>query len=49
MKAKHRVKLLCYKHLSKYVTDKFTVVVMEDKKDAAKREYERQGYQVSVL
>lgn len=46
MKAKGRVKLYCVKILPCGVLDRFSVVVMESKKDAAKREYKAQGYKV---
>ena len=46
MKAKGRIKLTCFKKLPCGVMDRFTVCVMADKKDSAKREYESQGYTV---
>lgn len=49
MKIRNRVKLYCYKVLPNTIVDRFSVVVTEDKKNDAKREYERQGYKVTVL
>jgi len=47
MKSKGRVKLTCFKKLPCGVIDRFTVMVLVDKKDAAKKEYEAQGYKVN--
>ncbi len=49
MKRVGRVKLRCSKRLRRRVYDTFFVVVASGKKDAAKAEYERQGYSVRVL
>ncbi len=46
MKPKGRVRLTCFKKLPSGVLDKFVVIVTVDKKDAAKKEYEAQGYKV---
>ena len=46
MKSTGRVRLYCAKRLPCGVIDRFTVVVMTAKKDAAKKEYESQGYKV---
>ena len=46
MKSKGRVKLTCIKKFPCGVLDKFKVIVTVDKKDAAKKEYEAQGYKV---
>lgn len=42
----NRSSLLCVKFLRKGVVDRFTVIVPIEKKDAARKEYERQGYKV---
>ena len=49
MKAYGRVKLFCFKRLGHRNVDRFTVVVADGKKDAAKKEYERQGYTVKTV
>lgn len=49
MERKKRVTLICYKNIIGDVYDRFRVVVSADKKDAAKSEYQRQGYHVYVL
>lgn len=44
-----RVILRCSKKIVGHVYDHFDVVVSADKKEAAKSEYQRQGYYVIVL
>lgn len=46
MKKANRIQLFCMKFLRIGVIDMFTVVVPIEKKDAARKEYERQGYKV---
>ena len=46
MKMANRERLLCVKYLRRGVKDRFTVIVPIEKKDAARKEYERQGYKV---
>lgn len=49
MRVENRAKLLCSKYLKGRSCDEFTVVVTQNNRDAAKKEYERQGYQVSIV
>ena len=49
MKRYGRVILRCSKQIVGRVYDHFDVVVSADKKEAAKSEYQRQGYSVVVL
>ena len=49
MKAENRAKLRCYKHIKGSIYDSFTVTVSAGNVDAAKSEYERQGYTVFKL
>lgn len=49
MKAENRAKLRCSKHIKGSIYDSFTVVVSSGNVDAAKSEYERQGYTVFKL
>lgn len=49
MQAKGRVTLSCSKKLSSGQIDSFRVVVKLTDKDVAKKQYENQGYNVSVL
>lgn len=46
MKMASRTRLICRKSLRSGVEDRFTVIVPIEKKDAARKEYERQGYKV---
>lgn len=48
MKKQGRTTLVCRKELSCGVMDMFEVVVASSEKDAAKKNYESQGYHVSV-
>lgn len=47
MKRANRVRLNCRKKIRYGVIDHFHVIVTEANKDAAKKEYERQGYTVT--
>lgn len=49
MKAENRAKLRCSKQIKGHIYDSFTVVVSAGNVDAAKNEYERQGYTVFKL
>lgn len=49
MKAEGRKRLMCRKHITGRIWDAFTVTVKEADTDNAKREFERQGYMVSVI
>lgn len=49
MKAENRVKLHCRKQIKGNIYDSFEVVVSAGNVDAAKNEYERQGYTVFKL
>lgn len=46
MKRENRKRLRCRKQIKGRVYDTFEVVVNANNEDAAKREYERQGYTV---
>lgn len=46
MKMASRIRLFCMKTLRNGVEDRFTVIVPIEKKDAARKEYEIQGYKV---
>ena len=49
MKAENRAKLRCSKNITGNIYDSFTVTVSAGNVDAAKNEYERQGYTVLKL
>lgn len=49
MRAENRKRLMCRKHIIGGIWDAFTVTVREADADNAKREFERQGYTVSVM
>lgn len=49
MKAENRTKLLCSKRIKGKVIDAFTVVVVSNMADDAKKNYESQGYVVTVI
>ena len=46
MKRENRIRLHCRKQIKGRIYDRFSVVVNGSNKDAAKKEYERQGYTV---
>ena len=48
MKKQGRTTLICRKELSCGVMDMFEVVVASNERDIAKKNYENQGYTVSV-
>ena len=49
MRAEGRKTLMCRKHIVGGIYDAFTVSVREADTDNAKREFERQGYTVSIM
>ena len=49
MKAENRKKLVCSKLIRGKIIDAFTVIVLSDIADDAKKNYESQGYFVKVI